>query len=146
MVPCTAVVLRMSKTVSWPSSEGQSGYFLYDAVLHAAWRSCTLWRCPAGRAQDKAQQAADALKLQAAKESLKAGVSVAERTAVQDTDKVTALYRDNGDPVARPAAPAFARPPPSSQVQAHPYLKAPCDLLRCFATTSSVRLLEKKQV
>ena len=71
----------------------------------------------AGKTQDRAQEAADALKLKAAKETLKAGVSVAERTAVQDTDKVTGLYRDDTRPADRPAAPAFARPPPpSSQV------------------------------
>ena len=69
---------------------------------------------PAGKAQDKAQEAADAVKLKAAKDVLKAGVNVAERTAVQDTDKVTGLYRDDTRPAAQPAAPALARPPPSS--------------------------------
>ena len=44
---------------------------------------------------------------------------------VQDTEKVTSIYRDTGDTIERPAAPAFARPPPPSQVLPLPYLICP---------------------
>ena len=82
-------------------------------------------RCPAGNVQDSAQQAADALRLKQAKETRRAAASEAERTVVQDTEKVTSIYRDTGDTIERPAAPAFARPPPPSQVLPLPYLICP---------------------
>ena len=86
--------------------------------------------------QDTAQQAADALRLKQAKETLRAAVSETERTAVQDTEKVTSIYRDTGDTIERPAAPAFARPTPPSQVWPLHYLGWR-DLLVILASESS---------
>ena len=89
-------------------------------------------RCPAGNAQDSAQQAADALRLKQAKETLRAAASEAERTVLQDTERVTSIYRDTGDTIERPAAPAFARPPPPSQVPPVHYLRWHCCVGDCL--------------